>query len=544
MSYNLQIKETRIKFLIFSILIYLISVVVTPSASPDAAETLPPYLKITTNESDPQVLKAGDSIDVTFLIENDGPGDAIGVILKLSSEDDLQGLSLSSEDDLLGSSLPAFINVADIPKGGDDKVTIKISGSYELPDVKGKIEVSCSVPAFPNKTFPGDPISLETRKLVRVKLILEDFKALPVGGGSTSSNNHIYIQQTIDLKFRITNKSKVPVENVEVKVENTQPGVRFLQLADKTESKTKRLISKLDPGPGKEFTFRCHTNDDFKEDKLQLKIYALFTDKAGRKDGLNDRKGEIKNVTINKSPPGRWPFIVAICTITILIIGIFFWKYLKKDTQWVVIGNKELSYQLHRELRLGPVATMRKLLGKASIPEDLLKELNQLDIRYVVRDLAGLEKAVNLKILVCNYRRISDIRPLAELKQLEQLSLHGNEISDITPLAELKQLEQLSLSGNKISDITPLAELKQLKKLYLDGNEISDITALAELKGVRELSLKDNSINDVSVLEKFEHLESLDISGNRIDSTAIDKLCAKLPKLKVKLPLPPRRSRR
>ena len=514
MSYNLEIKETCIKFSIFSILIYLFAVI-TPSASPDAAETLPPNLLIGTNEFKPRVLKAGQTIELAIPIENIGIGDAIGVILKLSSKGDLQNLQ--------GLSFPASTDVPNIPKeGGKTNVLIKISGSYKLPDAKGKIEVSLSVPAL-DKTFHGAPISLETRKLVTAKLSLEDFKAEPVRKGSKSSNNRIHIQETIDLTFHVNNESKVSAENVEVKVENDQPGVKWLTLEPNTESKTEISISKLGPDQSKEVTFRCHTNDDFKDDELRLTIKALFKSKADKEHSFKITE----KVRIERGPPGRliWPFIGTICTI--LTIGIFL-KFLKKTrTEWMVIQDKVLSDHLHKELRLGPVATMRKVLGQASIPADRLKELNELDIPSGVRDLAGLEKSVKLKSLDCENRRIGDITPLAEIKQLEKLSLSDNEISDITPLAELKQLDELYLHDNEISDITLLAELKQLGALGLNDNEISDITPLAELKQLRWLSLSDNEISDITPLAELKQLRLwwLSLSDNEIsDITPLAEL--------------------
>ncbi|MEL7038769.1 MAG: leucine-rich repeat domain-containing protein [Cyanobacteria bacterium J06592_8] len=52
------------------------------------------------------------------------------------------------------------------------------------------------------------------------------------------------------------------------------------------------------------------------------------------------------------------------------------------------------------------------------------------------------------------------------------LNLNGLNLTDISPVAQLTNLESLSLSDNEITDISPLSELTNLKKLYLSGNEI------------------------------------------------------------------------
>ncbi len=56
------------------------------------------------------------------------------------------------------------------------------------------------------------------------------------------------------------------------------------------------------------------------------------------------------------------------------------------------------------------------------------------------------------------------------------LDLSDNKISDIKPLASLTNLELLSLNDNKISDIKPLKSLTNLTELILSGNPIAPKT--------------------------------------------------------------------
>ena len=62
------------------------------------------------------------------------------------------------------------------------------------------------------------------------------------------------------------------------------------------------------------------------------------------------------------------------------------------------------------------------------------------------------------------------------------MGLRDNRISDITPLANLTNLEELHLNGNKISDLTPLANLTKLTTLSVYNNQIDydDVAALRE----------------------------------------------------------------
>jgi hypothetical protein len=70
--------------------------------------------------------------------------------------------------------------------------------------------------------------------------------------------------------------------------------------------------------------------------------------------------------------------------------------------------------------------------------------------------------------------QVSDLSPLAELKNLKTLSLDQTQVSDLSPLAELKKLEVLYLSHTQVSDLSPLAELKNLEWLYLHNTKVSD----------------------------------------------------------------------
>ena len=77
-----------------------------------------------------------------------------------------------------------------------------------------------------------------------------------------------------------------------------------------------------------------------------------------------------------------------------------------------------------------------------------------------------------------------DLTLLAGCIHLTELNLSGNRISDIGPLAELRNLKALYLSYNRIVDITPLKGLTQLEKLYLNNNQIIDLKPLVDNPGL------------------------------------------------------------
>ena len=104
---------------------------------------------------------------------------------------------------------------------------------------------------------------------------------------------------------------------------------------------------------------------------------------------------------------------------------------------------------------------------------------------------------------------------LAELTQLEWLTLVNNLISDVSPLSHLKDLEHLNLDANVISDVSPLAKLTKLKVLYLENNAISDVSPLKDLTNLERLDLRNNAISDFSPLEGLPEKTFIRMEGNQ-----------------------------
>ena len=164
-----------------------------------------------------------------------------------------------------------------------------------------------------------------------------------------------------------------------------------------------------------------------------------------------------------------------------------------------------------------------------------------------IKDLSGLEHAVNitwidfgdnqitspsplaaltrLEILRLGKNPISDLSPIAELTQLNTFYAWECQIFDISPLANLTQVAYLDLSYNRIVDIGHLVNLTRLFELVIRGNEINDVTPLAILINLNHLELQYNRITDVTPLENLTNLEYLDTQNNPIfdpDSPLVD----------------------
>ena len=90
-------------------------------------------------------------------------------------------------------------------------------------------------------------------------------------------------------------------------------------------------------------------------------------------------------------------------------------------------------------------AAVEKALSKtpgATITTDDMTTLMRLEAHQVdIRDLTGLEFAINLEEIRGNDNLISDLSPLAGLSKLGVIELRNNAIRDLAPIAGLINLE-------------------------------------------------------------------------------------------------------
>ena len=197
-----------------------------------------------------------------------------------------------------------------------------------------------------------------------------------------------------------------------------------------------------------------------------------------------------------------------------------------------------------------------------------------------IKELIGLEFAVNLEDLVLSDNAIMDVSPLANLRNLETLDLTDNPITDVAPLINLRNggteitgvtfddanpldrpvptggafdipvdipdsifrlgitnvlkltedapitrghmttLTSLWISGASVTDLTGLEFAVNLEDLFLSDNAISDISPLATLGNLKELDLSRNVISDVSPLANLGKLRLLTLSHNIISDVS------------------------
>ena len=145
------------------------------------------------------------------------------------------------------------------------------------------------------------------------------------------------------------------------------------------------------------------------------------------------------------------------------------------------------------------------------------------DIDFGIKDLTGLEKAINMvRIVVTTNKReeykIESIEPLRNLPKLNAISLKNNKITNLEPLSGMNQLYSLNFMNNKIENIEPLRGNVDLNYLYLDSNKINNIEVLSGLTTLKKLSLSRNKIENIEPIRRLTNLIAVDLSENKIEN--------------------------
>lgn len=160
-----------------------------------------------------------------------------------------------------------------------------------------------------------------------------------------------------------------------------------------------------------------------------------------------------------------------------------------------------------------------------------VQESDMLDVTSLylgaasIKNLSGIEKAVNLESLSLWGNEISDLTPLSSLVKLTELDLDDNPISSLKPLASLKNLIGLFLSNRNVKDYSPLNQLVNLNYLFLSSNGMTAIPNLSSLTKLEFLVLDNNNLSDLKGIEGLRNLLLLDVSYNPLsDLSALSSI--------------------
>ncbi len=164
-----------------------------------------------------------------------------------------------------------------------------------------------------------------------------------------------------------------------------------------------------------------------------------------------------------------------------------------------------------------------------------LVNLKKIDItgHMDIENAEPLSVFAHLQTLRLDNTGITDILPVAGLKQLTSLSITNSPLWNISPLAQMKQLKVLNLENTSVEDLTPLRGLHRLEKLNISGTKARNLKPLAGLSALRELVMNNTRVNSLKYIMALPRLTLLRCDHTLLRAKKVENFKQKHPKTKV-----------
>ncbi len=139
-------------------------------------------------------------------------------------------------------------------------------------------------------------------------------------------------------------------------------------------------------------------------------------------------------------------------------------------------------------------------------------------------ELPSLLSLTKLRLLVLD-TNAKDLQFLANLSNLETLSIKSHELKDTTALMGCRRLESVHFNGCPIEDLSASSHLQSMKTLSLAQTRISEICWLSGLTQLEVLSLTKTPLRSLEGIENCLKLKHVDLSESPIeDITPLKRL--------------------
>lgn len=172
----------------------------------------------------------------------------------------------------------------------------------------------------------------------------------------------------------------------------------------------------------------------------------------------------------------------------------------------------------------------KKLIGKATLkvttaeePKGEVVKIKDKNLKKVIKNTLGLDRDIRdsdmekLVFLQGDFENIKNLSGLEKALNLEVLSLWGTNVSDLTPIQGLTKLNYLDVDETKVKNLNPIKSLTNLNNLYISYLGITDISAIASLNNLTGLGIAGNGLKKLPALSMSQLIE-LDASNNELTS--------------------------
>jgi hypothetical protein len=150
-----------------------------------------------------------------------------------------------------------------------------------------------------------------------------------------------------------------------------------------------------------------------------------------------------------------------------------------------------------------------------------LGNFNALQGTLPIRNLTGLETAVNLESLYLPKSPLTNVTALSMMPRLRELEVSFTGITNILFVSALTQLESLWASGNNVQDASPLIGHPALRRCALNDNPITNISVLTNLPRLGSLKILSVPVSNLDFLRELPVLSSLDFGPCTVTDLSI-----------------------
>lgn len=182
------------------------------------------------------------------------------------------------------------------------------------------------------------------------------------------------------------------------------------------------------------------------------------------------------------------------------------------DDNQVVKFNDTTLEQIIRE----KVSKETEDILASDMKEIYALSLNNREGNVVVKDLTGLEYAINLESISILYNNIKSLNPLKNLQNLSYINVSYGSVEEAIDLGNLPSIRTFNLTDIAVNSISFMKNFTTLESTILSRCGLTDISALTNLSNLTTVNLYGNSISDISALANKPKLESLNLQGNQV----------------------------
>ncbi|WP_226670850.1 leucine-rich repeat domain-containing protein [Metabacillus litoralis] len=132
-----------------------------------------------------------------------------------------------------------------------------------------------------------------------------------------------------------------------------------------------------------------------------------------------------------------------------------------------------------------------------------------------IKDLTGLETAINLTKLELSGNEVESAKQLEKLTKLEYLDLSYYKGTELQFLTTLSNLKTLIISDTIVKNIEPISNLSLLETLDISFGQVTELSALTSLSNLKELNISYlEELTSISPLQQLTNLTTLVIFGD------------------------------